>query len=152
MRQVFKKKVLYTAVVIVVLIIFLHPDMNGHLTYEYIEKDDILNNLHYGTAENFSSNALSECEYRDIVFDDTTLSPAIKDGDLVEGHRIKEGGEYAPLECKPRFSTAIVVPYRDRAEQLRMFLIYMHTFLRRQLIHYRIFIIEQVGLRHEPHV
>ncbi|XP_063385071.1 beta-1,4-galactosyltransferase 3 [Cydia fagiglandana] len=147
MRHVFKKKVLYAGVVVIVLIIFLHPDMCGHRTYEYIEKDDILDNLYYGTAENFSSNALSDCEYRDIVFDETTLSPGIKDGDLVEGHRIKDGGEYAPLECKPKFSTAIVVPYRDRAEQLRGFLIYMHMFLRRQLIHYRIFVIEQVDSR-----
>lgn len=43
--------------------------------------------------------------------------------------------------------TANLLGYRDRAEQLRGFLVYMHTFFRRQSIHYRIFVIEQVDSR-----
>lgn len=37
--------------------------------------------------------------------------------------------------------------YRDRAEQLRGFLVYMHMYFRQQRLHYRIFIVEQVDSR-----
>lgn len=113
MRNVSKKKILYGAVVMIVLIVLLHPEMNGRRSYEYIPKEDILDNLYYAVSKSFKlNNSTTECDYRDIVFDDTTLSPSLKDGDLVDGHKIKAGGEYSPSECKPKFSTAIVVPYR----------------------------------------
>ncbi|XP_030036702.2 beta-1,4-N-acetylgalactosaminyltransferase bre-4-like isoform X2 [Manduca sexta] len=147
MRHPYRKKIIYCGLVIIILIIFLHPDMNGHGTYDFIAKEDILRNLHAETAVNFTSSAVIDCEYYDILSDDTTLSQSLVDGDLVEGHGIREGGEYAPQECKPKYSTAIIVPYRDRAEQLRGFLVYMHTFFRRQRIHYRIFVVEQVDSR-----
>lgn len=50
---------------------------------------------------------------------------------------------YIPERCKPLFSTAIIVPYRQREKQLQAFLIYMHNYLRKQNINYRIFVIEQ---------
>lgn len=53
------------------------------------------------------------------------------------------GGEYFPSSCTSKFQTAIIVPYRDRQQQLDVFLHYMHGFLQRQLIHYRIFIVNQ---------
>ncbi|KAI8432304.1 hypothetical protein MSG28_004724 [Choristoneura fumiferana] len=145
MRNVPKKKIIYGAVVVIFLIVLLHPDMNGRRSYEYIPKEAILDNLYYAVTKSFKlNNSTNECDYRDIVFDDTTLSPSLKDGDLDDGHKIRAGGECAPLECRPKFSTAIVVPYRNRPEQLHDFLIYMHTFLRRQQIHYRIYVIEQL--------
>ncbi|XP_075976924.1 beta1,4-N-acetylgalactosaminyltransferase B [Anticarsia gemmatalis] len=147
MRQANKKKILYCGIVVITLIILLHPDMNARRTYEYIEKENILNNLLEEIAENFSSTALIDCDYEDVIHDETTLSISLVDGDLIEGHKIREGGEYAPSDCKPKYSTAIIVPYRDRAEQLRGFLVYMHTFFHRQHIHYRIFVIEQVDSR-----
>lgn len=52
-------------------------------------------------------------------------------------------GEYWPEECNPRFSTAIIVPFRDRANQLKQFLSYIHNYLRKQNLHYKIFIVEQ---------
>ncbi|XP_023946988.2 beta-1,4-galactosyltransferase 1 [Bicyclus anynana] len=142
-----KRKVLYCGVVIVILIILLHPDRNGTRNYYYISKENILNCLRPEIANNLSSTALADCDYYDIIHDDTTLPLSIAEGDLVENHRIKEGGEYAPVECRPKFSTAIIVPYRDRAEQLRGFLVYMHLFLRQQHIHYRIYVVEQVDSR-----
>lgn len=171
MRHAYKKKVLYCGIIIIILIIFLHPDMNGRSSYEYIEKDLIPDLLYEETAANFTSSAILECDYHDVLFDDTTLPFSLVDGDLIEGHRIREGGEYSPSECKPKYSTAIIVPYRlvhrvsficissymflqhllnsyrDRAEELRGFLVYMHMFLRRQSIHYRIFVVEQVDSR-----
>lgn len=56
---------------------------------------------------------------------------------------IQLGGEYIPSNCSPVFSTAIIVPYRQRIDQLNTFLIYIHNFLRQQQINYRIFLVEQ---------
>lgn len=112
MRLAYKKKILYCGISIVALIIFLHPDMNARRSYDFIEKEIIPNNLHEETAGNFTSSAILDCDYHDVLYDDTTLSISIIDGDLIEGHRIREGGEFAPSECKPKFSTAIIVPYR----------------------------------------
>lgn len=53
------------------------------------------------------------------------------------------GGEYTPKDCKPLFKVAILIPYRNRDEQLKIFLNYAHNFLQKQNIHYRIFVIEQ---------
>ncbi|CAG9786426.1 unnamed protein product [Diatraea saccharalis] len=52
-------------------------------------------------------------------------------------------GSYSPEDCNPMFSVAILVTYRNRQSQLNVFLPYMHTFLRKQNIHYKIFLIEQ---------
>lgn len=113
MRYALKKKIIFFGVVVIVLMILLHPDMNARRRYyEFIEKDSIVDYLHEETAENFTSSAVSDCDYSDVIYDGTTLSISLVDGDLLEGHRIKEGGEYAPQDCKPKFSTAIIVPYR----------------------------------------
>lgn len=147
MRCSYRKKIIYGVITILIFIIFSHPGLYGRSSYEFIEKHNILKYLHEEVNVNLTSNAFTNCDYHDIINDETTLSPNLIEGDLVEGHGIRDGGEYIPQDCRPKFSTAIIVPYRDRAEQLRGFLVYMHTFFRRQRIHYRIFIIEQVDSR-----
>ncbi|KAJ8727820.1 hypothetical protein PYW08_016205 [Mythimna loreyi] len=52
-------------------------------------------------------------------------------------------GGFVPKHCNPMFSVAIVVNYRDRQKQLDVFLPYMHNFLRKQNLHYRIYLVEQ---------
>ncbi|KAM3956964.1 beta-1,4-N-acetylgalactosaminyltransferase bre-4 [Aphomia sociella] len=52
-------------------------------------------------------------------------------------------GSYSPKDCNPLFSVAILVTYRNRQSQLDVFLPYMHNFLRKQNIHYKIYLIEQ---------
>ena len=59
---------------------------------------------------------------------------------------VESGGSWRPRDCKSRQMVAILVPYRDRLDDLRLFLPNLHGFLKRQLIHYTIFLIEQVGL------
>ncbi|KAJ8982088.1 hypothetical protein NQ317_011086 [Molorchus minor] len=53
------------------------------------------------------------------------------------------GGEYDPEECKALIKTALIIPYKNRSEELNIFLNYMHHFLQNQKIHYRIFVVEQ---------
>ncbi|CAN7976789.1 unnamed protein product [Ixodes persulcatus] len=59
---------------------------------------------------------------------------------------IMPGGRFKPKECLARHRVAILIPYRNREEHLRVFLYNMHQFLPRQQIDYGIFVIEQVGL------
>ena len=52
-------------------------------------------------------------------------------------------GGWAPIDCKREIKVAIIVPYRNRPENLSIFLRHMHNFLQRQKRNYQIFIIEQ---------
>lgn len=112
MRHSYRKKVLFIGVAVFILLILLHPDMHGRSSYDYIQTEDILANLHIEVASNFSSSAIADCDYRDTIVDETVLTPSLVDADLIAGHRIREGGEYAPHNCKAKFSTAVIVPFR----------------------------------------
>jgi len=56
---------------------------------------------------------------------------------------LRLGGEYWPTECSPRHQVAIVIPYRRRLPQLAIFLNHLHPILRRQQLHYRIYVVNQ---------
>lgn len=58
----------------------------------------------------------------------------------------KDVGLWGPTDCKPDEKLAIIVPYRNRDEHLRLFIKHMHEFLRRQQLMYTIFVINQVSL------
>lgn len=111
MYHVNKKKILVFVAAVGIIFLFLYPNNIGREEYDYIMKENIMNSLHEKLTENFTSNAIIDCDYYDILRDDTALPVSLVDGDLEEGHRIREGGEYSP-ECKPKFSSAIIVPYR----------------------------------------
>ena len=53
-------------------------------------------------------------------------------------------GHWSPKHCKARQKVAVLVPYRDRKDHLKIFLLNMHPFLQNQLLDYTIFVIEQV--------
>jgi hypothetical protein len=55
------------------------------------------------------------------------------------------GGYWKPRDCLPRRRIAVIIPCRDREQQLRAFLYHMHPLMQRQLIEYRIFVAEQVS-------
>ena len=67
--------------------------------------------------------------------------------DIKEAKRfnVKLGGIYSPPQCTSNHHVALIIPFRDREEHLKVFLHYIHPFLQRQLIKYRIFVIEQAG-------
>ncbi|KHJ45843.1 N-acetyllactosaminide 3-alpha-galactosyltransferase [Trichuris suis] len=52
------------------------------------------------------------------------------------------GGINIPAGCRPTDHVAVIVPYRDRASHLHIFLAHIHPFLTRQRLHYGIFIIQ----------
>jgi hypothetical protein len=60
---------------------------------------------------------------------------------------LKLGGFWSPKICKPRYKVAIIVPYRDRMQNLELFLMHMHPFLQKQQLEYGIYLVEpQSGL------
>lgn len=90
-----------------------------------------------------SNDSLENCEYKDIVEENKYFYKTENIKEIHSAEEINAGGEYFPLDCQSKYRTAVIVPYRNRESQLKTFLIYMHNYLRRQRIHYRIFIIEQ---------
>ena len=58
--------------------------------------------------------------------------------------QLAAGGHGAPAACRARHRVAIIVPYRDREEHLRVFLHNLHAFLLKQQLDYGIFIVEPI--------
>ncbi|XP_014672230.1 PREDICTED: beta-1,4-galactosyltransferase 3-like [Priapulus caudatus] len=66
---------------------------------------------------------------------------------------VQHGGEWCPQDspalCLPRHKVAIIVPYKNREDQLLVFLHHIHPFLQRQQIHYGIYVVEQANTTKE---
>ncbi|XP_062592866.1 beta-1,4-N-acetylgalactosaminyltransferase bre-4-like, partial [Saccostrea cucullata] len=58
---------------------------------------------------------------------------------------VKPGGRYTPYECISRERVAIIIPFRDREEHLRILLHNLHPILQRQQLDYGIYVIEQIS-------
>merc|ERR1719154_938933 len=58
-------------------------------------------------------------------------------------NNLAAGGEFLQDSCQNPDHVAIVIPFRNRDEQLPIFLAHIHPFLMRQNIHYKIYIINQ---------
>jgi len=54
------------------------------------------------------------------------------------------GGRWSPVNCTAWQKIAIIISYKDRYEQLILLLNRLHTLLKRQMMYYQIFVIEQV--------
>ena len=52
---------------------------------------------------------------------------------------------HKPLQCQSRHKVAIIVPFRDREAHLKTFLFNIHSFLYKQQLDYRMYVIEQAG-------
>lgn len=113
--------------------------------YPYISSDKILEELIEKTTQNISQHWSGKlnCEYNEIIDENRYMYREPYISSLLDGSDIRLGGEYIPSTCTPKYSTAVIVVYRQREKQLQSFLTYIHNFLRKQQIHYRIFVIEQ---------
>ena len=81
--------------------------------------------------------------------------------DLSEKHLFQFGGEYIPPETSStatdavngnctvvnnsKYQVAIIIPYRDRLDNLRIFLNNMHAYLIRQKLNYKIYLVEPLA-------
>ena len=57
---------------------------------------------------------------------------------------LKFGGRWSPKNCKSSQKIAIIIPYRDRLINMKLFLKNMHPFLVRQNIQYGVYFVEPV--------
>ena len=57
-------------------------------------------------------------------------------------YSIKKGGLSSPSHCMSRNRVGIVIPYRDRLNNLLIFLRHMHPFLQKQELEYGIYLVE----------
>lgn len=110
----------------------------GTSWYTHIPRDQIEAMLYTKLNPTLVVNpALPECKY-DLTGPSKSLHmnaiPTQFDKFLPTGI---VNGSYWPQYCRPAFSVALVVPYRNRQEHLERFLPYMHDFLRKQHIHYK---------------
>ena len=62
----------------------------------------------------------------------------------VTGDGWKTGGEWQPADCVARYHMAVIIPCRDRDYHLKALLRHLIPILRRQFLHFRIFVVEQV--------
>ncbi|ODN03192.1 Beta-1,4-N-acetylgalactosaminyltransferase bre-4 [Orchesella cincta] len=61
------------------------------------------------------------------------------------------GGHYKPPTCRSKSRVAIIVPFRDREDHMRIFLHNLIPLLKRQQLEFNIFVIEQGGSsKNEP--
>lgn len=58
---------------------------------------------------------------------------------------VSEGGCWKPSECKARVKMSLIIPYRNRYEQLSILVRNIHPMLKRQNLDYRMIVIEQAG-------
>lgn len=56
---------------------------------------------------------------------------------------VHKGGWWVPLKCRSKQNVAIIIPFRNREQHLKLLLHHLHPILMRQNLHYRIFVIEQ---------
>ncbi|CAG9760610.1 unnamed protein product [Ceutorhynchus assimilis] len=108
--------------------------------YEYVAQENVLKEIVLNNHPHFSNKP--NCTYEDIV----SSSHVIQVSDITKQQNYIAplfGGEFIPKHCVPLIKTAIVVPYRNRTEQLNIFVNYMHKFLQQQQIHYKLIVVEQ---------
>lgn len=58
--------------------------------------------------------------------------------------RLKHG-KWTPSTCKARYKVAIIIPYRNRLDNLKLFLLHMHPFLCKQQLEYGIYLVEPLS-------
>ncbi|XP_052281198.1 beta-1,4-N-acetylgalactosaminyltransferase bre-4-like [Dreissena polymorpha] len=55
---------------------------------------------------------------------------------------VDSGGQYRPGGCVPREKVAVIIPYRDREQNLKVQLHHLHSVLQRQNLQYGIYVVE----------
>ena len=73
------------------------------------------------------------------------LNPDFLNESKAVNNYVEEDGFFRPAACLPQHKVAIIIPYRDREQHLHILLKHLHGVLQRQLLLYKVFVIEQVS-------
>ncbi|CAH0547564.1 unnamed protein product [Brassicogethes aeneus] len=126
--------------VIVLLIAIYFPTRHAR-HYKYIEDQWILSELITEKPIHSNSN-LKTCNYKELI--ENSVEIEYKDiHNTKEFNPPESGGWYSPKTCTSLVKTAIIIPYRNRTDQLNLFLSFFHDFIQKQYVEYRIIIAEQ---------
>ena len=114
-------------------------------TFDQIKKSFVFNkNLCNQVPDNLLGNFSIERPTANF----SSFSLTVNSSDHEGGHflpHLKQGGSWEPPNCSPRHRVAIIIPYKDRVDNLNTWLFNMHPFLQRQEISYTIFVVEQIN-------
>ena len=114
-------------------------------TFDQIKKSFVFNkNLCSQVPDNLLGNFSIEIPSANF----SSFSLTVNSSDHEGGHflqDLKQGGSWEPPHCSPRHRVAIIIPYKDRVDNLNTWLFNMHPFLQRQEIAYTIFVVEQIN-------
>lgn len=90
----------------------------------------------------FSISSNDTSIYKVVVHKDIHQFPAVE---KLHGDDLYPGGHWFPKICRPEQRLAIIICYRNRETHLKLFLNNIHSFLKKQLLDYTIFIVNQHG-------
>lgn len=110
--------------------------------YNYVPANDIVFDLVTTSIGAKSGNVTRMCPVIP-VFQITKMKIVTEVMDSPVLDNIEPGGAWKPDKCVSQHKVAIIVPYRNRESQLKIFLQHMHPFLQQQMLDYRIIIVEQ---------
>ncbi|KAK6618375.1 hypothetical protein RUM44_002827 [Polyplax serrata] len=114
--------------------------------YDYIPNDEIQYHLVPSTSPNADSCPVIPMTHH--RGNELLKSTNYNQYEYAKELKIQKGGWWQPDSCKHVHNSVIVVPFRGRHDQLKIFLHYIHPFLQKQLISYRIIVVEQTF--HKP--
>lgn len=126
----------YTVWLIIIIHFFTYF---GYYNFSNLTSDEIKTVLYKAINPKLKldNEKLEECKY-EILNNPESLNtwevPKKFNNFSAEGI---ENGSFCPKTCRPLFSVALLVTYRNRQKQLDVFVPYMHQFLREQNIHYK---------------
>lgn len=133
---------------IVMLMLWTVPMILGKYTdvsFPFIARDDITREL-VGLVGK-SKDGMRWCPvvspYLENVNRHSDNIDVLPEEEIAQKYSIKAGGLWEPSECQSRYQVALIIPYRNRSHHLQQFLTYMHPFLIRQQLDYRIIVVEQ---------
>uniref|UniRef100_A0A0N4ZGW0 Beta-1,4-N-acetylgalactosaminyltransferase n=1 Tax=Parastrongyloides trichosuri TaxID=131310 RepID=A0A0N4ZGW0_PARTI len=119
-------------------------------TYNY--KKTKYNNIYYIKYKHsfiYPDPHLPHCSYKkyNLLKGNYTVNLSSPSIETIESlySNIEPGGHHYPKFCKTKHKVAIVVPYKNRENHLRIFLHNIHNILQRQYIDYIIFLVEPIG-------
>uniref|UniRef100_T1INN5 Sulfite oxidase n=1 Tax=Strigamia maritima TaxID=126957 RepID=T1INN5_STRMM len=130
-------------VIIIVLIIPKECILKDYIPADIISLDVITNVSQHSIFNNHRPLCPIIPHNRKLNLNPTNMKKLPATEDFLTNLNIGQGGKWQPSNCNARFSTAIIIPYRARKQQLAAFLYYMHHFLCAQSISYTIIVVEQ---------
>lgn len=130
---------------VVIILILLHPGRFSSYHYNVVTSDKILENLQHRSAQFNDKNI---CELNISILANYQHSwdnePVNYEAGLFAAAReIEPGGKWQPKNCASKYESVIIVPFRDREENLKDFLRLIHPFIQSQNVAYSVWVIEQ---------